>query len=74
MEPILTKKTRRYLIPRMIFGKIGRKFFVSVFILIAVRADVLNDQRMLRSKNIRAVFITLKDFLEPTLHRILGLA
>ena len=55
MQPILTKKTNKYLIPRMSVGKTGKKFFVSFFILIEVRAVVLKDQSTLRIRKVRAL-------------------
>ena len=52
-EPIRMIKTKRYLMPKMTVGKIGKKFLVSVLILIDVRAEVLKDQSTLSIKKVR---------------------
>ena len=67
MAPIRLMKTRRYLIPRRSFDAKGMNFFVCVFILIAVTAEVLNDIKMLIINRIRAVVFLGVSSLEASL-------
>ena len=54
MAPILIRKTKRYLVPSMTVGTKGKMFFVSLLIFTDVIAAVLNDQRILTTKKIKA--------------------
>ena len=53
MQPILRRNTRRYLIARNNFGTKGKYFLVSALMAIEVRAVVLKDQRILKTKRVR---------------------
>jgi len=55
-EQIRITKMRRYRIPTINIDAIGRNFFDSIAIFIAVKADVLNDHNMLIIKQCYLLF------------------
>ena len=58
MQPILIRKTRRYLRARNIIGTKGKYFFDSALIAMEVRTVVLKDQRILKTKRIKEPLVS----------------